>query len=386
VTFCSCHTDKIRSWHILKALTAIAPVHVCTLVDDPRDLEHIDMLRNICASVHTQPRTLSKSKAALFGLLQGLPASVAAFSSAALQADVDRVLADNDVATIFAFSGQMAQFVKPGKARFVMDFVDADSAKFLTYADQSKGLAALANRFEGIRLAAYETRVSQRADLNLLVSEAEASLFRSYTGLEKGQVRALENGIDLALFDPALPRASVTAENTPLIVFTGQMDYRPNVDAVAAFARTVLPLVRRTIADAQFAIVGRAPTAEVLSLAKIPGVIVTGEVADTRDWLAAARLIVAPLKLARGIQNKVLEAMAMAKPVVLSSAAAHGIDAVPGRDFLVADTDVDAGSAIISLLLDPAFGQKIGTSARRRMITRYGWDARLAGLRDIVKC
>ncbi len=378
--------DKIRSWHILKALTKIAPVHVCALVDDARDLNHLDVLRDICASVHTRPRTVSKLGAMASGLLKGLPASVAAFSSAALQADIDRVLKTHDISTIFVFSGQMAQFVKSSHQRFVMDFVDVDSAKFLAYADQSTGIAALANRFEGNRLAAYETKIAKRADINLFVSDVEAALFRSYTGLDNRKVQMLENGIDLAAFDPALPRKKVMDAAGSLIVFTGQMDYRPNIDAVTAFAKDTFPLIRRAVPNAQFAIVGRAPTPEVQGLAAGEGVIVTGEVPDTRDWLAAAHVVVAPLKLARGIQNKVLEAMAMAKPVVASRAAAHGIDAVAGMHLLVAESSVDEASAVINLLLDHEFGRKIGMAARLQMVMRYSWDARLAGLSAIVQC
>jgi polysaccharide biosynthesis protein PslH len=170
----------------------------------------------------------------------------------------------------------------------------------------------------------------------------------------------------------------------PLIVFTGQMDYRPNIDAVTAFARETMLIVRARHPNARFAIVGRAPTAEVLALATLPGVQVTGEVTDTRDWLAAADLVVAPLKLARGIQNKVLEAMAMAKAVIASSAAAEGIDAVPGDELVIADGSAAEAEAVRILLANPAQAAEIGAAARARMEARYSWEARLAGLPAIL--
>src|SRR5690606_14562716 len=139
----------------------------------------------------------------------------------------------------------------------------------------------------------------------------------------------VENGIDTRRFDPAIPFDPVGAGEGPLAVFTGQMDYRPNIDAVRWFAADILPLVRRRHPAARFAIVGRAPTSEVRALETLDGVTVTGEVPDVRPWLAAADVIVAPLLLARGVQNKLLEAMAMARPVVASTAAATGIDAMP---------------------------------------------------------
>ncbi len=381
--------DKIRSWHILQALTVIAPVHLCCLIDDPRDLAHLPLLEHMCVSVSVVPRRRTKMMAMAAGLSNGMPASVAAFSSSALQRKIDHVLESEAIDTIFAFSGQMAQFVPEaiGARRFVMDFVDVDSAKFLGYAEQQRGPMSVANRFEGQRLAQFERKIALRADINLFVSENEAELFRKATGLDASRVRALENGIDLVRFDPALPRVGVDIGkgSAPLIVFTGQMDYAPNVEAVEDFALRTMPRIMAAVPDAHFAIVGRAPTSQVCALARLDGVIVTGEVSDTRDWLAAADVIVAPLKLARGIQNKVLEAMAMAKVVVASSAAAQGIDARAGRDLIVADGDEAVAGAILSLIADPLRRATIGQSARAQMVARYDWQARLAGLQGIIQ-
>jgi glycosyltransferase involved in cell wall biosynthesis len=157
------------------------------------------------------------------------------------------------------------------------------------------------------------------------------------------------------------------------------MDYRPNVDGVCRFASDVLPAIRARHADARFAIVGRSPTAAVRRLAALPGVIVTGEVADVRPWLAAAAVVVVPLAIARGIQNKLLEAMAMGRPVVASPAGFAGIDARPGRDLLVADS-ADQAEAIIGLLGDASRAAAIGQAARTQIVARYAWDAVLAPL------
>jgi polysaccharide biosynthesis protein PslH len=374
--------DKIRSWHILKALTKIAPVHVAALVDDDKDLRYIDFLKSQVASLTTVRAAGSRIGAIVKALVAGGSASVHACASLELDREIRRLLQTHDITTIFAFSGQMAQFVPyDGKVhRFVMDFVDMDSAKFAAFAGGARDVKAVANRFEAKRLLAFERATAARADVSLFVSEAEASLFRSATGMDGDKVQSLENGIDLERFDPALPRAAVDAPAGPLIVFTGQMDYAPNVEAVAGFAQDVLPLIRETVPDAQFAIVGRSPTAVVNALAQRPGAIVTGEVTDTRDWLAAAAVVVAPLKLARGVQNKVLEAAAMARPVVASSGAAEGIDA----DLIIADTPGDQAQAVCDLLAEPARARAIGTANRARMIARYSWDAQLARLPMIV--
>jgi glycosyltransferase involved in cell wall biosynthesis len=167
-----------------------------------------------------------------------------------------------------------------------------------------------------------------------------------------------------------------------LIVFTGQMDYRPNIEGVVWFVETILPHIRIAFPDARFAIVGRNPTDAVKALAKHPGVTVTGEVADVRGWLAAASVVVAPLKLARGIQNKVLEGMAMARPVVASAAAAQGID--HADTIKVGSTVGEIAEAVNALLADPRKAAELGVFARRQVQERYSWAARLAPLDDLL--
>lgn len=378
--------DKIRSWHILKELARHANVHVAALVDEKRDWQYQSVLTDLADTVLLEPRNLSKSRAAARAFATGQSASVAAFWNQALKMRITHLLGSRAISSIFVYSGQMAQYVPAdlGGRRFVMDFVDIDSAKFRTYADQSNGIAAWANRNEADRLFAFECATAKRANQSLFVSAAEADLFRQQSGLGEDKIGFLENGIDLDRFNPDQDFAPIAEKTGPMAVFTGQMDYRPNIDAVAAFAKDTLPLIRTAHPDAQFAVVGRAPTPEVLALAKLPGVIVTGEVSDTRIWLAAADVVVAPLKLARGIQNKVLEAMAMARPVVASPAAAEGIDAANGKEFLVAADARQEAEAILSLLGDAEKAKRIGTAARARMVARYSWAARLSALPEIM--
>jgi glycosyltransferase involved in cell wall biosynthesis len=234
-------------------------------------------------------------------------------------------------------------------------------------------------RREARLLSAFEAETAARADAALFVSEAEAALFEARTG-QAGI--AVSNGIDLDHFDPAadFPRLSQRERGEgPLILFTGQMDYRPNVEAVTGFARDVMPL----LPGVRFCVAGRNPTAEVLAL-RSRGVLVTGEVADIRSWLAAADVVVAPLAIARGIQNKVLEAMSIARPVVASPAAFEGIDAVPGRDLIVADGAEAQAEAIRRLLDRPDQAASLAAAGRARMKSHYRWDTRLAPLETIV--
>ena len=367
--------DRIRSWHMLEALAKLRPVHVITPVDSAEDRQHIAKVETVAASVTTALRPASKGGAVARALLTGRPASVELFSLPILHLAVRQRLAQGRVGTIFAFSGQMAHYVPQGTgARFVMDFVDMDSAKFAQQGAGARGLAGIALRHEAKRLLAFETAAARAAHASLFVSPAEAALFTSATGLP---ALAIENGVDAAHFAPESVEPAQAPH--PLIVFTGQMDYAPNVEAVKSFVLDVLPL----LPAASFAIVGRSPTAAVRALAA-PNVIVTGEVADTRPWLAAADVVVAPLALARGIQNKVLEAMAMRKAVVASPAAAEGIDAELGAELLVAETPSAQAALITALLTDPIRACTVGAAARTRVCGRYSWAARLAPLAELV--
>jgi sugar transferase (PEP-CTERM/EpsH1 system associated) len=238
------------------------------------------------------------------------------------------------------------------------------------------------HRREAIKLIEHERQVAARADASLFVSPAEAALFQKRT--QAAEVHAVSNGVDLDYYDLMAGYERLQDEAGPLLVFTGQMDYRPNVEAVSDFANKVLPLVVQSRPEARFAIVGRNPSAAVRRLAERPNVTVTGMVPDVRSWLAAADVVVAPLEIARGIQNKVLEAMAMARPVVASAAAYEGINAVPGRDLVVTDRPEAQAWHILDLLANPKQAREIGAAARRRMETRYRWDAQLAPLASML--
>jgi sugar transferase (PEP-CTERM/EpsH1 system associated) len=374
--------DKIRSFHELKHLAGLGRVHLACFADDEADAANLAGLRDAIGPAlgvaHVEARRRSKVEAGVRALLEGRPVSLTLFDSPALRAFVERQLESGRIGTIFAFSGQMAQFVPAGaRARLVMDFIDVDSAKFEAYAAEGGAMAPV-HRREGVKLAAFEREVAARAEISLFVSEAEAALFRARSGLGHADVRALQNGVDLDYYDPDA-RFARAEESGPLIVFTGQMDYAPNIDAVRWFAGEVMPL----LPDARFAIVGRKPAEAVRGLAG-PRTIVTGAVPDVRSWLAAADVVAAPLRIARGIQNKVLEAMAMARPVVASPAAFEGIEAEPGRHLIVADGAGAQAGAIAALLADPARARAMGQAARARMVEAYRWDARLAPLADLV--
>jgi len=380
--------DKIRSNHLLRRIAALAPVHVGCLADDASDLAQEGELAALAASHCLVRRSTPLPLAAVQALAGGRPVSVAAFDSARLRRYVAQVLADRPIGAIFVYSGQMAQFVPDSFAgRVVMDFVDVDSAKFEAYAQSGLLPRRLLYGREARLLRRFEERVARRVHTSLFVTPEEVALFEGRLAQAAGiEVRALANGIDAVAFDPAgvLPAPDM-AYASPQLTFTGQMDYPPNVAAVEMFARDVMPAIRAVHPAAEFNIVGRAPSAPVRALHGLNGARVTGPVPDVRPWLAGADIVVAPLMIARGVQNKVLEAMAMARPVLLTSAAATGIAAQDGAHFAVADGAAALAARALGLLTNKAGARAMGAQARAFVLEKCAWDSVLAPLAGLLE-
>ncbi len=379
--------DKIRSHHLLKRLAEIAPVHVGCLAETDGDLAQESELAGIAASHFLARRAKPLPLAGIEALARGLPVSLTAFDHAGLRRWIAGTLAKRPIGTVFVFSGQMGQYIPPDfGGRVVIDLCDVDSAKFEAYGQQG-GLRAWIDRREARLLALEEERLAHRAHCTLLVSEAEAALFRSrLRDPAGGRIEALRNGIDTAAFDPlaVTPHPELTAQAGPHLVLTGQMDYAPNVAAALRTAERLLPEIRKAHPGASFHVVGRAPVPQLRRLDGQGGVRVWGEVPDVRPFLAAADAVLAPLEIARGIQNKVLEAMAMARPVVLSPEAATGIDAHDGEHFAVGADDLALIDRTLALLQDAAAAGAMGAAARRNVVEHQGWAAMLAPLGGIV--
>lgn len=378
--------EKIRTLQILHHLRRSYDVHLGCLVDDPRDVEHIPTIRAFCADSHFALLDRRRARiACLRGLLTGEALSVTFYHDRGLAAWTRRVLEEVRPEAIFVCSSNMAPYVldRRGRERVcVVDLADVDSEKWRAYAAHGRLPMRFVHAREAARTAVLEARIARECDWSTFVSAEEAALFASLVPDRAERIRAVGSGVDHAYFDPALefpPLYDVAPRN---YVFTGTMDYPPNVDAVIWFARNILPVIRRTDPDARFHVVGSSPSPEVARLAEIAGVFVTGRVADVRPYVAHATACVAPMRIARGIQNKVLEAMAMARPVVVTRDALTGIDAAPGREVLLADDPDEFAAACLAAARPESVA--IGQAARRRVLEDYVWAERLRGFDELL--
>ncbi len=376
--------EKIRAWHMLEHLAQRWRVDLGCLADDQADLRHLPFLRGLCAEVES-PFTGSRNTIAaraLTRLRPGLPITLGWFHHPTLAAWVAAGLASRRWDAAFVYSSAMAPYVMGPAAeragmRRVLDMVDIDSEKWRAYAEGAKAPMRLVWAREARTLLELERRAARAFDASLFVSEAEAARFAELAPDCAARVGWVDNGVDLDRFDPARGWPNPFGAR-PAIVFTGTMGYRPNIEAVCWFAEAVMPLLAGRDPAPEFHIVGANPAPQVQALAKRPGVHVTGTVPDVRPYLAHAAVAVAPLRIARGIQNKVLEAMAMARPVVASPQAFEGIRATPGRDLLIGGDAAETASLVAQVLDGRHAG--LGGAARAAVRAGHDWAAALTRL------
>ena len=366
--------DKIRSFHFLKALAEKFEIYLGTFIDDPDDRQYVEALTPFCKQsfcVDLQPK-FGRLKS-LTGFFTGEALSLPYYRNQAMQDWVNRTIAEQGIERVLIFSSPMAQYIRNyPQLHFVADFVDVDSDKWRQYAASKKWPASWVYRREAEKLLDFETRIASRADTALFVSEKEAELFRNLAPQSAEKIGFVNNGVDTEFFDPNLSFDSPFTAGIKTIVFTGAMDYWANVDAVVWFAQEVFPLVKQSFGEARFYIVGSKPAKSVLQLAEADeAVIVTGRVENVRTYVAHADVVVAPLRIARGIQNKVLEAMAMARPVVVTSAAMEGI--AGNADIQVkVENDPERFARQVADILDQPF-QRIPEN-RRYVQADFSWQ------------
>ena len=371
--------DKIATYNEIRHLAKQHELHVFCLADGRADLANVPPLRDWAASVTAVPVGTAASRLrALRALVSGRPLSIAAFDERALHraiiARFDEVRPD----LIIVYSGNVGQYAEhfAGVPR-IMQFHDLDSLKWAQYAERSSIFLRWLYRIEAQRLQDYEGDIARRFSHALVCTGAELDDFRRL--FPGAAVSVVGNGVDLDHF-----RSAGLAKERGEIVFTGVMDYFPNVDAVSWFCERILPRVQAQAPEVSLTICGARPTAAVRRLASRPGVRVTGRVPDTRPYLDRAEVFAAPLRMARGVQNKVLEAMAMGLPCVVSHAAWRGTVVPQGQGLLVSDDPDEFAAQIIRLLRDDGFRAEMARKARAAVEAHYRWEVQMKALDRIL--
>jgi polysaccharide biosynthesis protein PslH len=375
--------DKIRSFNILKYLTHTNTVILGCLIDNKKDLQYVSTLEKHTKRIfydHFSPKT-KKVISLIKAMCTRKPISVPYFYSKNLQAALDTFIEANPVDIVFCSSSPSAEYVFRSKhyqgslkkAYWVMDFIDFDSHKWQQYAARKNIFLSLIYNREASYLLEYEKRITKEFNQLLLVSEEEKSLFQHYIQTEK--IHAISNGVDLDFFNPG--HVSAIKLKSPALVFTGAMDYWPNINGAIWFVQKVLPRIQTILPEASLYIVGSNPSKRLKQLQTQNSVTVTGFVNDVRDYIAEADICVIPLHIARGLQNKVLEAMAMGKAVVSTPEAAEGLNIHSENDICIQKDEIAFASTVISLLQNKEAASLLGRNARKAMEKNYSWDNNL---------
>ena len=404
--------DKLRAFRQLEHLAANHEVSCACFIDDPRDMQYVVPLRRWCRDVVAlrinRKRALLRG---LFGLARGHTLTESFYDHAPMRAALAKMSHTTEFDCVLAFSSSMARYALTVPARrHVLDLCDLDSRKWLDYANESRAPLKWLYAAEARRLAQKEIEWIHRFDASILITKAEA---RHLDGaVPPGKLHIVGNGVRLPdSIDattvsrnistvptpigirerPTRFRQSQSCRQTnrshddaPVVGFVGVMNYKPNVDAVVWFVRHCWAAIRRVHPRAVFRIIGRSPTKKILRLVRLSGIQIVGEVESVYDELRSVDVSVAPLRIARGLQNKVLEAMAAAKPVVLTTGAAQGIDATDGEHFLIANTPEATIRTVNRLLADPEERHAIGHAARCFVGTNHCWERELTKLEQIV--
>ncbi len=371
--------DKIRSYALLRHLARRGPVHVACFVDDPEDWQYLDKVRELAGGdCYFEPLgRAAKAWRSLVGLATGKPLTTACFGSRRLQQWVDRTLRDRQIDNAVIFGSAMAPYLLTGSIatdRVLFDMVDIDSDKWRQYAAGSRGVTQWLYAREGRKLEALECRAAKAFGCTLLASDFEADAFRHIAPDSASKILGLTNGVDLERFAPAHFENPFDAAELP-IVMTGRMDYRPNYEGAVWFAREVFPHIAKRLPNARVHFVGSGPPAALREVAG-PGIDVTGAVADVRPYLQFARAVIAPLHIARGIQNKVLEAMAMAKPVVATPDATRSLRIQAGHHLWVENEPVRFANAVLEAL-QGADRDGVALNARKYVEHNHDWSSLL---------
>lgn len=381
--------DRIRSWNILRHLSLRADVSLGCVCDEPQHPQTRDALKGVCRRVVIAPvgprsRWVRAGASAICGksMTEGL------FWSSRLARTLDHWSDCVPFDGVLVYCSSMLGYVRRKRLAEipkVVDLVDADSQKWHDYAATAAKWKRPLYRTEAQRIRRLERQSVLTARAVTLVSDAEANVLRSTLGTDRNNIHGLSNGVDTEFFkangvSPAALDDQPATDASVRLAFVGALNYHPNVDGLRWFASDIWPRLRERFPQITLDVVGRNPNAQVRILDHLPGIRVVGSVDDVRPYLAQAHAVIAPLRIARGIQNKVLEAMAMEKAVLATPEAAEGIDAIPDKEIILNETSEDWIDAVTQLVNHPEIGQQFGTAARELVLRQYNWSQRLQAL------
>ena len=366
--------EKIHVFNCLKALSQYHEIHLLAFNTDRADESYRQDLLKLCktVSILTFDGRLRKIKAGI-GSLCGKSAAEAFFYSAQMQSSVNEKLAKVDLA--IAEGSSMAPYVMDASCVVLSDFIDLDSEKWEKYAQHSCGLAKRFYQLEARRLRILERNIAEKAKHVFLVSPTEANLFKKQTGL--GNILTLMMGVDRSHYQTQVKNSK------PRLIFMGTMDYFPNIDAALFFHQKIWPLIKKKRPDVEWVLAGRNPSPELMRLEREAGIKVTGAVDDIRPYLWEASVSVVPLRIAMGIQSKILESMAAGVPIVTTSQAHEGLSAVPGRHLFVEDKPETFAKRVLELLNDAALAGKMRNEAYQYIQEYHDWEKNVKILLDI---
>ena len=386
--------DKIRSFHVLSQMAKRHTVSLAYWVDDPKDVSHAQALRRICRGT-VAPVSLDVMGArarAIWSLIKGQSFSAGFYNSPRFQRVVDSLVQQDRPDLFYVFSSAMAHYVaRIEKIPTIVDFVDVDSEKWRQLSEFASFPFSRIYSLEHQQLARVEREISRWAQCSLFVSDVEADLFREIGG--EGKIIPLPNGVTLDVLalprheepEPGRQRSLERRSQSMHILFVGTMSYFPNSDAVLYFAREIFPRIRSVFPQAIFDIVGRLPPRSVRRLHGTDGICVHGEVGEIQPFLALADVSIAPMRMSRGVPNKILEAMATGVPVVATTEAIKGIHVKAEEEFLLGDTPDLFAAQVIRLLSDCELRARIIKKARQRVREVYNWKMVGNQLADLIE-
>ncbi len=375
--------ERIRAFHELRYMAERHEVDLMCFADSREDRQYESACRAMCRSVTVEvlSPTTRLLRAAWAGI-RGESMSSAFFYSPKFARDVRDALQRRSYDLVFVYCSSMGRFIPhSAPAPIVADFVDADSAKWLQYAQACRAPRSWLYKREARAVAASELELGSRAALSLTTTAHDAE---ELCGPHAGAfpVHIMPNGVEVPENSSASDLSPI-AELKPFVVFVGTMSYRPNADAAAFFAREIFPLIRRIYPQLKFIVVGRDPTRIVRRLAELPGVTVTGRVPDVFVYLRNADVSVAPFRISQGFHNKIAESLAVGTPVVTSGRAAAGVGLSEQEGLFTAETPDQHVEKLDYLLRNAGLRNRLRNSAAA-VRNRLSWETQLRRLEEQI--